>query len=145
MPYFLEAFICDQNVADILTSRYTKAHKVNLDQGIYLVPFTEELCQQLSNDTVSPTIGDFENLTEHIENEILKLLPEQKIAFVEVQYHGGDGGQIAIIWSSKKRIFLLEFGEDRVNEVLKYFGVHVNDDQDEFATLRLGAHKSTEG
>jgi len=82
-------------------------------------------------------------LTENIESKILSAIENKQFAYVEAEYHGGQGGQMAIIWRDHKRYQLLTFDHGRINEVLKYFGVIANMPQDEFLTVGLGLHRDT--
>jgi hypothetical protein len=80
-----------------------------------------------------------------LENEIMKIIGNEKVSYVEVEYLGGEGGQSGIIWNEGKRIFEREFQLEVVNEILRHFGV-VKDKKmrDEFDTVGLGRHRNTE-
>lgn len=142
MGYYLQAFICKQADSIVLTNRFDKAIKVSIGQGLDLIPLTEELFDQINNYQESLCIENFEYLTENIEKEVLKAIEGKKFAYVEAEYHGGQGGQIAMIWNEKRRYFF-EFGQDRINQVLKNYGVISDNGYDEFLTLGFGLHRHT--
>jgi hypothetical protein len=143
MSYYLQAFICKQIDANSFTGNFNSASKVALGQGLALIPMTNELFQQINLAIVSNPVDRFEYLTENIESEILKIIGNAKFAYVEAEYFGGRGGQIAIIWENKKRVALLQHGKERINQVLKDFGVVTLQGVDEFSTLDFDRHRKT--
>lgn len=143
MGYYLQTFICQQNDANLLTNHFDKAIRVDLDQGLCLIPMTEELFDQINNFEQSNSVDRFEFLTDHIETRVLQLIEDNKVAYVEAAYFGGKGGQIAIIWKNNKRDKLLTFSQGRINDVLKNFGVLTEKGLDEFTTLGFGIKRHT--
>ncbi|MBL0183927.1 MAG: hypothetical protein IPP96_17220 [Chitinophagaceae bacterium] len=137
MGYYLQAFICKQADTNIFIDNFDKAKKVEIGQGLSLIPMTEDLFDQINNFAVSNSVDKFEYLTENIEAKILQLIGDKKIAYIEAEYFGGEGGQIAIIWENNKREKFLEYGQDKINEVLKDFGAIAEKGEDEFLTLGL--------
>ena len=143
MGYYLQAFICRHSDSDRLTTAFDKAVPVLIGQGLSLIPMTEELFDQINSFKVSSAISSFTYLTVNIEEKILDVIDHRPFSYVEAEYHGGQGGQIAIIWKDKTRHQLLDFGENRINQVLRYFGVTANKGQDEFLTMGLGLRRHT--
>jgi len=143
MGYYLQTFICKQDDAGLLTNHLDKALRVDLDQGLCLIPMTEELFDQINNFEQSNSIDRFEFLTDRIETRVLQLIEDNKVAYVETAYFGGQGGQIAIIWNNNKRDKSLAFGQGRINEILKDFGVLAEKGLDEFTTLGFGIKRHT--
>ena len=143
MGYFLQAFICKQADTNIFTNNFDKAKKIEIGQGLSLIPMTEELFDQINNFVVSNSVDKFEYLTDNIETKILHLIDDKKFAYVEAEYFGGEGGQMAIIWENNKREKFLEFGQDKINEVLKDFGAIAEKGHDEFLTLGFGLRRNT--
>jgi len=141
--YYLQAFICKTIDADCLIKMFDKAVKVDIEQNLSLIPMTEDLFDQINEFSDTVSIDSFEYLTEHIENKILLVIRERKFSYIEAEYFGGEGGQIAIIWQNNKRQKIFSYGQDRINQVLKSFGVIANKGQDEFDTLGLGRHRTT--
>ena len=143
MGYYLQTFICKQEDANLFTFNFDKAKKVEIGQGISLIPMTAELFDQINDFVESNSVDKFEYLTDNIEIKILQIIDNKKIAYVEAEYFGGQGGQIAIIWKDNKRNKQFEFGENKINELLKDFGVIAEKGQDEFLTLGFGIHRHT--
>ena len=143
MGYYLQGFICRQSDTSLFTDKFDKAVSVELGQGVALIPMTEELFDQINNFSSSPSVEKFEYMTENVEQKVLSAIGDKKIAYVEAEYFGGEGGQIAIIWNNSKREQILLFGQDKINQVLKDFGVTANEGQDEFLTLGFGLRRNT--
>jgi hypothetical protein len=68
MGYYLQTFICKQEDANLFTSNFDEAKKVEIGQGICLIPMTLELFDQINDFVESKSIDKFEYLTENIEN-----------------------------------------------------------------------------
>lgn len=143
MGYYLQAFICKTADSDCLTNTFDKAVKVDIGQGLSLIPMTEELFDQINNFSTSIDIDSFQYLTENIERKILSTIGDRQFSYVEAEYHGGQGGQIGIIWKDSKRQQLLSYDQGRINQVLKYFNVVADPEQDEFLTCGFGLRRHT--
>ena len=143
MGYYLRAFICKQADADIFTENFGKANNVVIGQGLSLIPMTEDLYDEINDFVVSVSVDKFEYLTSNIETKVLQSIGKKKFAYVEAEYFGGEGGQIAIIWENNRREKFLEYGQDKINEVLKDFGVIAEKGKDEFLTLGFGLRRHT--
>jgi hypothetical protein len=143
MGYYLQAFICKQADTDIFTSNFDKAKGIEIGQGLSLIPMTEELFDQINNFAVSNSVDNFAYLTYNIEAILLQIIYDNKIAYVEAEYFGGAGGQIANIGNNHKRESFFEYGQECINKVLKEFGIKSNTGNDEFDTLSLGRHRNT--
>lgn len=144
MTYILQAFIVKKSTHYKLTDFYQNAIAVNISNDLSLIPFTTELFDEINKLTASNPIGKFAYLTENIEIELLKHFENIKVAYIEAEYFGGQGEQIAIIWEDKKRIYLSDLGDNEINNVLKNFGVIANNGKDEFDTVSLGRNRRTE-
>jgi hypothetical protein len=143
MGYYLQAFICKQSDKGTFVEIFDKAVGVDIGQELSLIPMSEDLFDQINNLSSSPSIGKFEYMTENVEQKVLDAIGNKKFAYVEAEYFGGKGGQMAILWNNGRREQLLSFGQDKINQVLKEFGVTANKGQDEFLAIGLGLRKNT--
>lgn len=143
MGYYLQAFICRELDQSLLTKKFDKAVGVGLGQGLALIPMTEDLFDEINNFCSSPSVEKFEYMTENVEQKVLDTIGDRKFAYVEAEYFGGEGGQIAIIWNNNRREQILSFGQDKINEVLRSFSVTTKQGQDEFVTLGFGLRRNT--
>ena len=65
------------------------------------------------------------------------------VGYIEAAYHGGAGGQSAVIWNKGKRTDLFPQQHRAINEVLRRLGVSGKNGLDEFDTVGLGDHRNT--
>lgn len=144
MGYYLQAFICKEVDCENFIKTFNNARRITLDQGLVLIPMSEELFEEINNLKLSPSIEKFEFINENIEQLILNVMENKKVAYIEAEYFGGDGGQSVIIWDQNKRLQILEFGQDRINQVLKFFGIIADKGIDEFETLGFHLRRSTQ-
>jgi len=105
----------------------------------------EELFNQISEGVKSDRIRNFEYLFTSIEKNLLKIIGDLTIAYMEAFYWGGEGDQSAIIWSNGKRIEEIISSGNAINQVLNFFGVIPDKGTDEFDTLNLGILESDRG
>ncbi len=143
MGYSLYSFICNQVDVNVILESFDSSKEVKIEQGLCLVPMTDDFFDQINNYDISASIEGFKYLTKNIETKILKISRGKKIAYVEADYFGGTGGQNAIIWCNYKRQAVFEYGQEIINKVLKDFGVKCKWGKDEFETLGLGKNKNT--
>jgi hypothetical protein len=143
MGYFLQAFIGRQNDLKPIIDKYHNACSINVGQDIAIVPMTEDLYDEINQMNVSDGVSTFMYLTKSIETEILNLIDAKNIGYIEAEYHGGQGGQTAIIWTDRQRSNVIEYGQGAINSVLKRFGVVTDIGKDEFDTLNFGRYRQT--
>ena len=143
MGYYLRAFLGKPEDLRTIAEAYDNARIVDLEQGLSLIPFTDDLYDQINNLESSPNIKTFEFLTANVEDKILKAIIDKPVAYVEADYFGGEGGQQGIVWTEGKRIAQWEYGQDVINAALKHFDVIAKAGMDEFATLGFGRHRNT--
>ncbi|KRD58510.1 hypothetical protein ASE40_19475 [Flavobacterium sp. Root935] len=144
MGHCLQAFICTKTDSENFAKSFKNAISISLGQGIALVPMTEELFDEINNSQTSGFIKNFKFINENIEEIILKIIENKKLAYVESEYFGSTGSQKAIIWNQKNREQVLVLGKDNINNVLKYFGVIADEGIDEFQTLGFHNNRSTQ-
>ena len=108
-----------------------------------MIPLTEQLFYQIHGSNEPEWILPSEGVINIIEQQILESIGTCKVAYVEADYWGGEGGQMAIIWEEGKRVKELSFGHDRINEVLRDFGAKPENGIDEFETVGLRRERNT--
>lgn len=143
MGYYLQTFICRYCDAHLITDYFSCAIKVELEQGLCMLPMTEELFNQINNHSNSGYIDTFECLTEKIESKVLVTAKNIMFAYVEAEYHGGEGGQSGIIWNKGVRQQMFSSGQNVINDVLKHFGTKRTNGLDEFDSLGQGRYRNT--
>ncbi|WP_160713459.1 hypothetical protein [Chitinophaga solisilvae] len=144
MGYYLNAFIGKSRDINCICKAYNLAIPVNLDQDISLIPLTEDLFDQINELDATEGVDGFEYLTVTIEMNVLGAIKEKPLAYVEVTYFGGEGGQTGIIWKDGKRNAELAYGQEAINIVLRTFDVIADHNKDEFDTLGFGRYRHTQ-
>lgn len=145
MGYYLNAFLGRVNNLKKIESKFKTSKVVPLTTEIAFIPMTGKLFNEINNFRGDNGIGKWQFLTADIEVEILKLIDDEMIAYIEVEYFGGQGGQSGIIWRDGKRVFEKVFDQEVANSILRQFGVvKEKSKRDEFDTVGLGRHRNTE-
>ncbi len=140
----MKAFIGRKENLTPIRDKYSNSNLVDLSDEISMIPMTEELFDEINQLDTFSGISSFEFLTENIENKTLDLIGDKKLAYVESDFFGGQGGHAGLIWKDGQREFIGDFKKSTMNEILKKLGVIRNGNQDEFETIRLDKHRNTE-
>lgn len=143
MGYYFQAFIGNDDSLNSIQEKYNLAKIVQLERGISMIPLTQELFYQINGANEPKFVLPDENLIEIIEERIMKVIARKKLAYIEASFFGGEGGQMGIIWANGSRHLTLEYAENRINEVLRDFGVQATTGLDEFETIGLDSHRNT--
>ncbi len=144
MGYTLKAYIGKEENLNPILKKYSESQKVNLNGGIYMIPMTDELFDEINEMKSSSGIATFEFLTENIEQKTIETIGNRELAYVESEFFGGQGGHIGIIWRNGKRDFLTESDKISMNKILKLLGVKRSLLKDEFDTVGLAENRHTE-
>jgi len=90
MSYYLQALIGKADALGKHTSDFQSARLVPLTQGMALIPLTDELHDEIgSGGEVEP----FEKLSPGVEQWAQRISFAARIAYIEAEFFGGDGGQ----------------------------------------------------
>jgi hypothetical protein len=131
------------------------ARVVSLLQGFGFLPVTD----QLAGDDEPVSIEQVERLTDRLSVWAKEQSRSFPLAYVETDYFGGDGWQVAIAWDQGDGVFgpvrttdLWEGGrfvptpllEGAINRAVRHLGVERGAERDEFDALGLGHHRSNE-
>jgi hypothetical protein len=95
--HYLQAFICTKTDSENFAKSFKNAISISLGQGIALVPMTEELFDEINNSQTSCFIKNFKFINENIEEIILKIIENKKLAYVESEYF--------VVLEAKKQLF----------------------------------------
>lgn len=144
MGHYLKAFIGQKENLTPISDKYSNSKLVDLSDEVSMIPMTDELFDEINQSHTSSEVTGFEFLTENIENKTLDIIGNKKLAYVESEFFGGQGGHIGLIWKDGEREFIGDFKKSTMNEILKKLGVIRNRNQDEFETIGLDRHRDTE-
>jgi len=145
----IEVIIAKEEITKDIESRFVCAKSVSLTQGFAIVPLTDEL-----KDDLDELIGKeqlsyecFEKLSSSVCELITDTQIQYKIAYIETEYFGGEGNQVAIVWENGKVIYGPESTDSckgAINRALRELGVRVVKQQDEFDEMKLGFKRSSD-
>ncbi|MVO08338.1 hypothetical protein GOQ30_04060 [Flavobacterium sp. TP390] len=133
-----------------------KLPHVNLVGNYYLITFVPKYSSSYSEKKIEP----FQELTSEIKQVIKELSFKGKCIYIETDYFGGPGYQMAIIWENGKAISDPFISYDKIenpkipekaklvinaiNIGLHSIGIYTHENKDEFDTVRLGDYRSYE-
>ena len=124
-----------------------------LPSGFSLLPVTRELLVGLhqARFVVPSATPPLSELSTEVHALALQLSLQSPVAFVSTEYFGGSGGQDAIAWVNGQVVFSpatagynREWPNSPISQALRRIGVVALEGKDEFDTVGLGAHRSTE-
>ena len=144
MGHYLKAFIGHKESLTPILEKYESANLVCLSNDMLMIPMTDELFDEINNLDSSSEILSFQFLTDNIEKKTLELIGNKKLAYVESEFLGGQGGHIGMIWNNGERAFVGALNKNTMNAILKRLGVGRTVLKDEFETIGLYRHRQTE-
>jgi hypothetical protein len=128
---------------------YAKAHRIRLEEGLSMVPLSEELLREIqrtaSGDGGSRPPSIFEFLTAPVEAWARALSRQGPIAYIETEYLAGEGYERCAVWHNAELALGPLDGAGAVNQVLQALGVKTRPGQEAFDAVGLGRHRSLEG
>jgi hypothetical protein len=139
MAYTIQALIGDQG--DLKSRSIEGATVITLPQGKALLPVCEAVRERFQIPFLE--FGHTDAAFEKVSTLVAQLAAD-KIAYVEAEFFGGQGGQSAAVWKEGKLVFGPVVSEYAINEALKLLGVVKDDAHDEFDAIELGMHRDTE-
>ena len=129
---------------------------VALVGNYHFIPFK----QPLSPKDQDPTIEPYREMTEKVRKTLKDLSFKGKCAYIETDYFGGAGSQLAEAWENGDRILgpYISFDGNEsweypkevkevyraINRCLSIIGVFKDEGKDEFDSIRLGWYRSND-
>jgi hypothetical protein len=154
MAYTLEAILGSDVVVRHLVAQLSEAPAVvvSLDQGIGMVPMTDELFDAVTEGTADHRPG-LHKLPESFEQLVADASRIGPVAYVEAELFGGVGSQCAVVWIGGHVILgplTIEESEpfpvegSPISQALRILGVKAHGHFDEFDAVGLSAHRSND-
>lgn len=148
MSHNIEAIIIADDADFSILSSVKDVHRMPLSQGLILIPVTDELSDGQSEGEPDGSENPYEQFwkfSKGIQKLIERLSKGRPVAYVETEYFGGTGAQVAAVWKDGS----LEFGPEQaeigpINAALRLLGVHTEKGRDEFDSVGLGRFRSNE-
>jgi hypothetical protein len=143
MSHFVTGFIIKTDFVHQVSSKYSSLRAVSLEQGFSLFPLTDKLIETRSSNSIDNR--ELNNLSNDLIDLLAKLSFVCPLLYFETEYFGGEGNQSAVVFENGKIIFgPTQAAIGPINEGLRLLGVITDSTSDEFDTIRLGEHRSTE-
>ena len=126
---------------------YPGAGVVHLQQGIGMIPISEELLNAIEQHETS--LGatkepGFEFLSEAVSAWARRLSKGTRLAYLEAEFISGEGTESAVVWRDGVTTLGPVHGTGAVNRALRALGVSVPSRREEFEAVGLGKHRSPE-
>jgi hypothetical protein len=140
MGYTIQALIGDR----VLLEEAGMPDVVVLPQGKAMIPLTEKY---LDENNIRGLPFTDEGLTKIPDT--LKSIGDQtsekgRVVYIEAEFFGGQGMQASILWNHGAIFQGPIVSLNAINEALKFIEVEKDKDKDEFDSIGLGEHRSTE-
>jgi hypothetical protein len=120
---------------------------IALPQGLCMVPLTEAV-RYAFGPAERPWLYETHSIFTHLPQALAPHLRELSrvaaVAYVEAEYHGGDGEQRSIVWQDGAPLGEPEESSGAINDALRRLGVEQAEGADRFDTLGLGRHRSVD-
>jgi hypothetical protein len=140
MAYTLQALIATESA---IKATLSDCGVVRLPQGYAMVPISRRIREThgipflpLTNESLNQVPTGIAALAETV-------LREDRAAYVEAEFFGGDGTQGCVMWDGGGESKLL-VNPGAINIALRFLGVEVGDEHDEFDALGFGRFRDTE-
>ena len=147
MPYRLEAIVSKAQVPEERLAQFAAATRVKLDQDVWLIPLTKALLgelDQVSGIDQHKQIAEFESITPAIIWFAERLSMHGRVIYIEAEFFGGAGSQASVGWHNPELLFGPIKATGAINQALHWLGVVRRQRQDEFDSIGLGNHRTTE-
>lgn len=152
MGYELRAVIAGREVLHALTRDLAPAQLAPLEQGLALLPITDEVFDAVTDHSSADGPG-FEQMPRGFDQMTARWSTTGPIAYVEAEYFGGVGEQRAAVW----RNGALALGPlhtaigqpfpslgSPISQALRLLGATADGARDEFAAVGLDQHRHIE-
>src|SRR5690349_6692820 len=130
MSYTLQAVIGEER--DLRSHAIEGAIVITLPQGKGLLPVNETLRDRFGIPFLE--LGHTDEALHSI-SAFVALFGKMKLAYVEAEFFGGDGGQASVVWEEQKLVFGPLRNRHAINQALVLLGVATGAAHDEFDAL----------
>jgi hypothetical protein len=145
MGYTLRALVGRRAALGPVFHAFPQAVCVELPQGVALLPLPDELLEAMEKGTLSEALPPLYSLTNHLEAQVLQLIGNEAVGYLEAEYFGGQGEQAAVLWQGGQRQGVWGPNYGALNTVLRALGVSASlVNEDEFDAVGLGRHRHTD-
>ena len=110
------------------------ARVVVLSETLALLPFNASFIDSRNIEMLAMTEAGHSELPLNICEVCESLSRNAKVAYVEAEYFGGQGGQASVKWEDGRIIETPNLTQNAINDALVFLGVKRTKENDEFDT-----------
>jgi hypothetical protein len=153
--HWVQALIASEEILAEASRHFSSLIVCPLSQGLALVPITGRAEQdlgvsELASSDPSPQLAD--DMALGAAALAARLSIQGPVVYAATFFHGGTGGQDALVWVAGELVLTLHDDEENpsqwpdspISRALRQIGVKAPDGQDEFDAIGLGNHRSNE-
>lgn len=150
----VKALVASTSVLAELIVRFGAATLCPLVQGFAMLPITDAVAREIApgRTSIEPENLRIPDMAAGVANIAEELSRSGPVAYISTEYFGGAGGQDVVVWDGGRVILQLSDGSEGsiawpnspVSQALRTIGVKAEDGKDEFDTVGLGTHRSTD-
>jgi hypothetical protein len=147
MPYTLRALVARRDIFAPTPPWIADSAVIGLPQGFAMVPLTQALRWQFGpadRPWLYAADARFYHLPDALVPHVEALSRGGRVAYLEAEFHGGDGEQRSMVWEDGAPRGAPDEGSYAINTALASLGVEPAEGADRFDTLGLGRHRSAE-
>jgi hypothetical protein len=144
MAHKVQAFVGARTILELIQRQFELSRVIDLDQGLALLPLSDELYDAIPGDLTAPSQKGFVLLTPKIVAMLKETSTYGVIGYFETRYFGGAGDQGAVFAQLGEITFGPQAGPGSINQMLPLLGVRRKEDRDEFDAIGLGRFRDNE-
>jgi len=141
MAHKVQAFVGARTILELIQRQFALSRVVDLDQGLALLPLSDELYDAVPGDLTDPSEKGFVLLTPKIVALIKETSTYGALGYFETRYFGGTGDQGAVFAQLGEITFGPKVGAGSINQMLHLLGAREKGDRDEFDAVGLGKYR----
>jgi hypothetical protein len=147
LGHFIQAIVAPESTARRLIGRWPELSACTHNGKHILFPIDAEVIDAKVAPNKTPQESDetFMLLTVGLKRLLADISEHGILAYVETEYHGGQGGQGAMVIQDGQEIMSPEWSEsDTINKALRLLGIGSTKTEDEFLMLGLGMARNND-
>jgi hypothetical protein len=145
MGHFVTGLIAKPKLLASFAQKHSLHEPIELAQGFAILPLRDEDIDSFISLPMTGQPEGFTYLSEQLLRELMLASKDSEILYFETEYHGGTGGQGAVVLSNGEIAYGPQSAEGGpINEALRIIGVKVGSAHDEFEAIGLDQHRHTD-
>jgi hypothetical protein len=145
MGHCIQAIVTSSRNAEAMCATYPCLVRVDTLPAIAILPVEEEFYDAVTQARPSRRADGFMLLTAEFQEFLRGQSKNDRVAYIETDYFGGNGGQGAVVYADGEVLMPPQWSAGgRINRALKHLGVRRAFFRDRFATIHLDDYRSNE-